>query len=376
MAYETETDEDGKFEFDSLRVGSPFELSKRGYSQIRDAKLTLDDEETVVVTMLSEGVIRGRVVDDMTGNSVRTFTVRVTFSPDDTPADPSFGLGGDVIRDGKRFEGPDGTFRMGDFVRGAPLQIMVEADGYDREVMRRVVAAGEADAKPVEVRLSPVDPSSLFAIAGQVINEHSKPMPGVQLRLIVTSKRPFPRDRYPFNWTMIRLGQMTSSDLLLQFLTATTDSDGRFRFRNVRGGNDIELAYWGSGVSEDRVEHLERLSPEELADLTVRCKTPGAVRGAIAPDAFSEISRIVLSSERGLYYANVSAGKDSYEFQDVPEGHYELQIYGAVLPSDQPGAVRSNVIRRVPVDVVSGETVTLDLGSESEGKSQPGGIDE
>ncbi len=376
MAYEAETDEEGSFQFDSLQIGTPFELSKEGYSQIRDGKLTLDDEETVVVTMLSEGVIRGRVVDDMTGKPVSPFTVRATFSPDRTPADPSFSLGNDVIRDGNRFKGPDGNFRMGDFIRGAPLQIMVEADGYDRKVVRRVDAAGEADAKPVEVRLSPVDPSSLLSIAGQMVNEQSKPMPGVQLRLIVTSKGPDPRDRYPFNWTRIRLGNVTSSDSLRQFLTATTDGDGRFRFRDVRGGNDIELAYWGSGVSEDRVEHLERLSPEELAELTVRCRAPGAVRGAIAPDAFPEISRICLSSEREIYYGNVSAGRDSYEFQDVPEDRYELQVYGAVRPSVQPGAVTNNVTRRIPVDVVSGETVTLDLRAKPKNRPQPDETDQ
>ena len=80
---------------------------------------------------------------------------------------------------------------------------------------------------------------------------------------------------------MIRSGQVESTDLVLQFLKATTDRDGRFRFTQVRAGGDIELAYWGEGVSPDRKEHIERLSPKEQGDLTIAIKTPGVVRGAI-----------------------------------------------------------------------------------------------
>ena len=78
-----------------------------------------------------------------------------------------------------------------------PLQVTVEAEGYDRTVVRRVVAVADSDAKPVEFRLAPIDPSSLLTIAGRLVDEQSQAAGRRQLGLIVASKRPFPPDRFP-----------------------------------------------------------------------------------------------------------------------------------------------------------------------------------
>ena len=364
----TTTDAEGRFELDSLPAESPFAFSKDGYSEMEDETLPLDGAEEIVVTMQSAGVIRGRVVDDRTGEPLSSFTVRVTFSPDD----PSGGLSGARAFGGEKFATRDGTFRLGEFVRGMPLQVIVEADGHDPAVARRVVAVADGNAEPVEFRLAPFDESSLLTIAGRLIDEHAKPLAGAELRLIVASKRPFPRDRFPFNWQMIRSGRGRIADSALQFLAATTDSEGRFTFERVRPSGDIELVYWGEGVSQNRREHLERLSPEALSDLTITSKTPGVVRGAIDGEVYPEFSNIKLSGRLAFRDAEVSEGKDSYEVRNVSEGRYELQVYGPARRSDRaPGIFTSDVIKRIPVEVKSGETVTIDLGFKSEDALQP-----
>jgi beta-lactamase regulating signal transducer with metallopeptidase domain/uncharacterized GH25 family protein len=362
------TDAEGRFEFDSLTAVCPFTLSKNGYSDMDYVTLPLDGQKEVTVAMHSAGVIRGRVVDDRTGKPLSPFKVRVTFSPDPTP-NPTPGvptvrlLSGARVIGGEVFATRDGTFRLDDFVRDMPLQVTVEAEGYDRAVMRRVVAVADREAKPVEFRLAPIDASSLLTIAGRLVDEQAKPLVGAELRLIVASKRPFPRDRSPFGWEMIRSGRVESNGLVLQFLKATTDREGRFRFTQVRAGGDIELAYWGEGVSQDRREHIEQLSPKEQNDLTVTSKTPGVVRGAIDKNVFPEVSSITLSG-KGFSDAKVSLRNNSYEIRNVPPGLYWLQVYGPDNPSGRGNGLTGGVLKRIPVEVKSGETLTVDLGPD------------
>ncbi len=360
------TDAEGRFEFDSLPAGSPLTLVKDGYSEMENATLPLDGPKEVLVTMRAAGVIRGRVVDGRTGKPLSPFMVHVTFSPDREPDDPSASLSGARAIGGEKFATPDGTFRLNEFVRDMPLQVTVEADGYDRVVVRRVVALADSEAKPVEFRLAPIDASSLLVVAGRLVDEQARPRAGAQLRLIVAAKRPFPRDRFPFNWEMIRSGQVESTDLVLQFLKATTDRDGRFHFTQIRAGGDIELAYWGEGVSQDRREHIERLSPKEQADLTIVSKTPGSVRGAIDRRAYPELGDILLSGYDQFRDAKVSPENDSYEIRNVPAGRYQLQVYGPARPSGGGGgSLTSDVVKRIPIELKSGETLTVDLGPDS-----------
>lgn len=370
----TATDAEGRFEFDSLPAVSPFAFLKGGYSEMRNETLPLDGAEEVVVTMRTAGVIRGLAVDDETGEPLSSFTVRVTRSPDRKPDDPSGGFSGARAFGGEKFATGDGTFRMGEFVRGMPLQVIVEADGHDIAVARRVVAVAESDAEPLEFRLAPLDESSLLTIAGRLVNEHAAPLAGAELRLIVCSKRPFRRDRFPFDWELIRSGhvRIEPSDSVLQHLGTITDSEGRFKLDRVRPSGEIELVYWGEGVSPDRRRHLERLSPEELSDLTITSKTPGVVRGAIDVEAYPGVSKITLRGSLGSHDAEVSKGKDSYEVRDVPEGRYEAQVYGPLRRAERwGGRFGSDLIKRIPVEVKSGETVTIDLGFESEEALEP-----
>ena len=119
--------------------------------------LPLDGREEVMVTMRTAGVIRGRVVDDKTGKPLSQFTVAVTTSPDSTPNDPP-AVG--AAHHDEKFAPRDGTFQIGDFVRGEATQVTVNAWGYFHAVVRRVVAVADSDAKAVEFRLTPIESDS------------------------------------------------------------------------------------------------------------------------------------------------------------------------------------------------------------------------
>ena len=137
----------------------------------------------MMVTMRSAGVIRGRVVDGENGQAVVA-----VHGPRHVFTQPQAGrtiqrLERCGVFGGEKFTTRDGTFRMGDFTRGMPLQVMVEADGYDRAVVRRVVAVANSDAEPVEFRLARIDASSLLTIVGRLVDEQAKPVAGAELRL-------------------------------------------------------------------------------------------------------------------------------------------------------------------------------------------------
>ncbi len=208
----TTTDAEGRFAFDALPAESPFTFEKQGYSQINDRRLPLDGADVVTVEMIPAGVIVGKVLDAKTGKPVRTFHVGITFSPTRQPGDPSAGLRGDLVNPGQTYQSSEGRFKLGELVVGMPLQVMVSAEGYERHVTERVVAGRSDEPRIDEFALDPIDPANLRAYRGRLVNNEGKPIGGAALRLIAARDRdPDSRGKFPFNWQMIRSGQLAQS---------------------------------------------------------------------------------------------------------------------------------------------------------------------
>jgi protocatechuate 3,4-dioxygenase beta subunit len=117
---ESTTRADGTFEFDSLPAGAPFSFEADGYSELESTKLALDGDAQVTVTLQQEGVLRGKVIDAATKQPIKSFNVRITFSPDRQPGDPAHGLSGAraTSRDGEHVSNPDGKFLLDDSLTG------------------------------------------------------------------------------------------------------------------------------------------------------------------------------------------------------------------------------------------------------------------
>ena len=90
------------------------------------------------------------------------------------------------------------------------------------------------------------------------------------------------------------------------------------------------------------------------------------MRGAIDRRAYPELGNILLSGYDQFRDAKVSPENDSYEIRNVPAGRYQLQVYGPARPSGGGGgSLTSDVVKRIPIELKSGETLTVDLGPDS-----------
>jgi RNA polymerase sigma factor (sigma-70 family) len=361
----TTTDGQGRFQFDSLPADTPFTFVADGYSQIPEIKLPLDGDQEIDVQMKSQGIIKGRVVDASTGKPLQRFTVRIIHSFDRRPDDPIFSIHTQRVYPGEQFTSAQGEFVLKDLIVGTPLQVIVLAEGYRRQVVRRELVQSAADAETLEFCLKAEDPAKLLAIRGKLVNHRGQPVRGAELRLIVATDRPKQGDDYPFNWQMIETGQIEQAPNVLQVQRLTTGADGSFLFQRVPTDAEIELVYWGKGIPSARVDHLEKSSPKELGKLEVKTLAPARITGTIDRQVFPEVGRIDLTQSTRYLETKISPDGKSFEINDLPPGQYDLLIFGPPIRTPgQPGSFTSHVIGRRQVILKEGQVETADLGKE------------
>jgi beta-lactamase regulating signal transducer with metallopeptidase domain/uncharacterized GH25 family protein len=365
----TNTDKQGRFQLDSLPPEAPFTFQADGYSQIPDKKLPLDGDKEVVVRLKSQGIIKGRVVDAVTGKPLPRFNVSITFSPDRQPDELVAGLYSSRTTPGETFVSAKGQFVLKDLMVGMPLQVSVTAAGYRRQVLRRVVTQTEPEAMPVDIQLTAEDPSKLVTVRGKLVNHKGQPVRGAELRLIAATDRPMQREDFPFNWQMIESGQIDQVANVLQVQRLTTGPDGSFVFARIPGDTEIELVYWGKGIPSARIDHLESLVAKERANLVIKAPASARITGTIDRKIFPEFSSIQLSGMSRFFQAKVAADKKTFVIDDLPAGDYEVQVYGPAVRVNSPDAFQTPVVGRRPVSLVEGKEERISLG---EGDRSPG----
>jgi hypothetical protein len=314
-------------------------------------ELPLDSNKEVVVTMKAEGIIKGQVVDARTGKLLPRFTFQITCSSDVQPDEPASVIVNDQGQ-GREFASPLGQFLLKGLQAGIPLQVNISAEGYRRQVVRRVVAKTASEAQPVTIRLTAEDPTKLVTVRGKIVNHRGEPVAGAVLHLTAATDRTEPRDESPFNWQTIESGQTIDAPNVLQVQSRTTAADGSFVFQRVPGDAEIELVYWAKGVPPGRLDHLEKLPEKQRTEILIKTPAPARISATIDRQVFPEIGSIMLSGVPQFYRATLSADGKSFVMDGLPAGSYVLAIYG--LPA--------RVARR---EIALGhKSVTLDAGKE------------
>ena len=330
----TTTDDRGLFSFDSLPSDAPFAFSKQGYSEIDDRKLPLDTGQVVAVVMAPTGVLIGRVRDAWTGEPIRAFNVQITLSDERQPGEPLTGFDGRLVNPGRNVHSNDGRFNFGNLGVGLPLQVMVSAEGYERHVMKRLVVARPDDLRIKEFRLEPVVRAEQRTYRGRLVDARGNPVAAAQLRLFASRDRDEEqRQDFPFNWTMIRTGQLADESKVTRFLKSVTDAQGRFEFTRVPKGDEVELAWWGKGIVAGRSDHLERLDEKTPIEI----KLPAGARIILTIDrkAFADAVRIEVVGTDDFedfidegFDGGLKPGQTELVVDDLAPGDYKMFLRG------------------------------------------------
>ena len=170
---------DGRFAIDSLPKGCTFTIySPKGYAPFKDQSLPLDTESEVLVTLEAASIVRGRVVDTVTGKPVVPYRIRIMIAHDRRPGEPAPGMLTQLIQEGLIITKSDGEFEFGDFPRGTPLRLMVTAEGYQDRAVDRLIALPSDEFKPIEIRILKLDPATVRSVSGRLTNADGKPVAG------------------------------------------------------------------------------------------------------------------------------------------------------------------------------------------------------
>ena len=313
----------------------------------------------ITVEMVPAGVIVGSVLDARTGKPIRAFNVQITFSPQQQPGEPSVGLRSDLVNPGQAFQSDAGRFQIGDMVVGMPLQVMVSAQGYERRVIERVVVAVPNEALAEEFRLDPVEPTNLRPYRGRLLDAAGKPVVGAQLRLIAARDRnPNQRAGFPFNWSMIKNGQLAQQPNVARFLESSTDTSGLFQFTGIPKGTEVELAWWGKGIAPGRADHLERLAEDREGLFDITLPVPARIAGTVDRTSYTTAGRIQASPAGGfLDSTDVELKPDQadFAFEDLAPGEYTVSLMTAFerVP-DLPGGLTTRTLATAKVTVGAG----------------------
>ena len=363
---QSKTDKQGRFTFDSLPPDCPFTFSKQGYSQIDDLKLALDGDEVARVEMIPSGVIAGKVVDAKTGKPVRTFNVRVTFSPKWRPNEPNGGLVATLSDPGQTCQSDEGLFVLGDLVATMPLQVMIAAEGYERHVAERIVAA-RSDAPGSEVfSLDPIDPATLRTYSGRLLDDKGKPIVGANVRLIAARDRnEQPRGAYPFNWQMITSGQIGQAAGVTRFLEGATDKQGKFAFAKIPKDDSVEIVWWIKGFPAGRADNLHLREDNEKQAIEITVPAPGRITGTVDRKAFGDVARVAVSPANGaINFDELKLKPDQKDFEigDLPAGEYHIILRGPWVRDPGPGnALNSRTLATGKVTVDAGGTSRIEF---------------
>jgi hypothetical protein len=308
----------------------------------------------------------GRVLDARTGKPIRAFKVQVTFSPRSQPGDPSSGIRSDLIQPGQVYQSDEGRFKLGDLLVGMPFQVMVSADGYERRALERVVVARPDEATAEEFRLDPLDPASLRTYRGRLRDAEGKPVVGAQVRLIAArDRRPDRRADFPFNWTMIRSGQVAQQPNIVRFLEATTDARGIFQFPGIPRGIEVEVAFWNKGIAPGRADHLEQVAEGREGWFDITLPAPSRIAGTVDRATYSTAARVHLDGEIGLLDSDdieLKPGQSDFAFEDLPAGKYTVRLTTAFeRDPNLPGNLTNRTLESRTATVAAGETAQVDF---------------
>lgn len=351
---DTDSDAEGRFQFDTLRDRATFNIYADGYTSVSWEKLPLDGEDEVTVILQRVGAIIGKVIDAQSGAPLPKFNIKIRAE----------GILSARHESGEDFGGGGGTFRLDSLRSGEPTTLIVSAPGYPSHFFENLKPTPGGEGDPAILKISK-NPDGYYRIAGTLLDADGKPVAGAEVRLV--SYRPVQGElamEMRFHWSMVKSGQLAIQDSIRAMESARTAKDGTFSFPLVPGP-DIDLVYWGNGVPQERIQNVGRLPVEQLGNWQIRAARGMKVGGKIDPAAYSGITKLELRSTTDHTFEmdlRINEGQTSYEFPAVPAGSYTLRVLGKVQPAPMGGFTYTK-LAELPLAVEEGVAGQLDLAA-------------
>ncbi|MGH7134883.1 MAG: carboxypeptidase regulatory-like domain-containing protein, partial [Pirellulales bacterium] len=366
----TYTDDAGHFELDSLPDDCVFAFNKQDYSPLNGQQLPLDGEGLVNVILSPQGVIRGKVVDARTGETLHGFRVRLNLPRRRSPNDPRGGIPSELVEPGQAFQASDGSFEIKGLSLRLPVQVMVDADGYEPCINERIECRAPSEATPVEFRMIREDPANLVAYRGRLLDAQDKPIAGAQLRLIAAVAADV-NDRTPslITWSMIQNGRVSLQSRVRRFVQAATGKDGTFHFKGIRRDLETELAWWGEGITPGRRKELQKLNDVERTEMQITLDPPARIVGRIDRQLFPEATRVMVHSGGVIDFIDVqlTTRQEKFEVPNLPAGKYLVRLMG---PRETAPTTAAGFGFRIGTPLQPIETIEAELKAGQEAEAE------
>ena len=152
---------------------------------------------------------------------------------------------------------------------------------------------------------------------------------------------------------------------LVAFLSFVSGADGSFHFDGVRTDKDIELVWWGEGISEGDKEHLEKLSAAERKAIRIESPTPGAIQGKVNRQVLPNLREISITGWDKVDFTDDSTKAD-YLIGNLRPGRYNLEVRVPATPTGKTGRGPLKTIQSQMVTIEGGKTITVDIGFETD----------
>jgi RNA polymerase sigma factor (sigma-70 family) len=307
-------------------------------------ELEAGQEEEYVIEVDRAGRVYGKVVDDKTGEAVRRFNIKLTFSK--SGSQPGWGYSATWNREGHNFDSVEGFFDTGreNIPIAAEYAITVYADGFDPLTIDPVIVQPVSnDPNRTEFRLQPAT-----AIAGRVVDCNSTPIAGARIRIL--------SDNSDFEHWDDR--DTTVTNPKGEFLLSGVGSQERCIYITA----ETFAPYIGSSVdllknSEGGIQII--LDPgAEVYGRVSDANGKGIGDAAVSAHIFSGQLRALPCSPRSNLKRTSTDIDGYYEFFDLPAGSISISVNSSMAKGNL------NIAQK-QISLKAGEGVELNFGKES-----------
>lgn len=323
------TDDNGDFAFDSLPEDARFDVSQGNYSALNGLSWKLDSLEPLIIKLAAPGEIRGRVVDGLTKQPIEDFRIKLGFSSRPEPSDAQGTYTFSWGDPGQTFKSEKGEFVFTPLTVGFPAGLVIDAEGYERKSIDRAAAKKIGQTGSLDIELTPTIPAERFTVTGQFLDHTGRPVSGAKLRMIVSKGQPAGPHDNQFNWVLIDSGQLGQKPYCIQFLSGTTNAEGRFEFKQIQAGNYLQLAYWGQRVPKGKYLNFGKSVASGNDEVTIELPEPARIEGTIDRSKFADAESVELYLNSGdfhHYQLKLKPDQNEFAFDDLPAGQYQVNV--------------------------------------------------